>query len=114
MLSCSQYIPQVVDYISGIIDRGFAYASNGSVYFDTVAYQASSHDYGKLVPENVGNAAANAEGEGALTESVGTSDKRNGCDFALWKAAKPGEPSWESPWGPGRPGWHIECSAMIQ
>jgi cysteinyl-tRNA synthetase len=69
--------------------------------------------YGKLVPENVGNTAALAEGEGALpSASLGASDKRDPNDFVLWKSSRPGEPSWPSPWGPGRPGWHIECSAM--
>jgi cysteinyl-tRNA synthetase len=109
----SEYVPEVVDFIGGIIARGFAYASHGSVYFDTAAYRADArHVYGKLVPENVGNAAATAEGEGALAGAGG--DKRAPCDFALWKASKPGEPAWPSPWGEGRPGWHIECSAMCR
>jgi cysteinyl-tRNA synthetase len=112
--SSPQYIPQVIEFIEGIIRRGFAYESNGSVYFDVPAYSCpgSGHAYGKLVPENVGNTAAAEEGEGALSTSVGLADKRNSNDFALWKRSKPGEPSWDSPWGPGRPGWHIECSAM--
>ena len=111
MTRVSEYVPEVVDYISKIIERGYAYASNGSVYFNTTAYAANPHHtYGKLVPENVGNVGATEEGEGAL--SAGVTDKRAPCDFALWKASKPGEPKWPSPWGDGRPGWHIECSAM--
>ena len=107
----SEYVPEVIEFIQGIIDAGYAYASNGSVYFDVAAYQATGKQaYGKLVPENVGDAGALAEGEGAL--AAGTEDKRNPVDFALWKASKPGEPKWPSPWGEGRPGWHIECSAM--
>lgn len=110
----SEYVPEIVAYISRIIGHGFGYASNGSVYFDTAAYMASkSHIYGKLVPENVGNTAALAEGEGTLpAASLGAGDKRDPNDFVLWKCSRPGEPSWPSMWGPGRPGWHIECSAM--
>ena len=105
-----QYIPEVIEYVQTIIDRGYAYAANGSVYFDTVAFgNAKNHVYGKLVPSNVGNTGLLAEGEG---HAAHTSDKRNSCDFALWKKSKPGEPKWDSPWGEGRPGWHIECSAM--
>jgi len=111
MTRVSEYVPEVVKFIEGIIANGYAYPSNGSVYFDTDMYRKSpKHHYGKLVPENVGNALATEEGEGAL--SVGAADKHSACDFALWKASKAGEPSWPSPWGPGRPGWHIECSAM--
>lgn len=115
MTRVSEYVPEIIAFVQKIISNGFAYDSNGSVYFDVAAYQRSKdskvkHTYGKLVPENVGNKAAVEEGEGAL--SAGTKDKRDGCDFALWKASKPGEPSWDSPWGRGRPGWHIECSAM--
>lgn len=65
----------------------------------------------QLVPEAYGNQAALEEGEGALS-LVTAQEKRSPNDFALWKASKPGEPAWPSPWGPGRPGWHIECSAM--
>ena len=64
----------------------------------------------QLVPEAYGDQAALEEGEGSL--SVAGQEKRSPNDFALWKASKPGEPAWESPWGNGRPGWHIECSAM--
>eukprot|EP01138_Halocafeteria_seosinensis_P003719 gb/GECG01003802.1/.p1 GENE.gb/GECG01003802.1/~~gb/GECG01003802.1/.p1 ORF type:complete len:689 (+),score=112.91 gb/GECG01003802.1/:1-2067(+) len=109
----SEYIPECIDFINKIIEAGYAYESNGSVYFDVEQYQASpDHTYGKLVPENVGDVEATEEGEGALSSNAGKKDKKNQCDFALWKASKEGEPSWESPWGSGRPGWHIECSVM--
>lgn len=68
------------------------------------------HRYAKLLPEGVGNGDLVAEGEGSL--SLGAGDKRSAGDFALWKRSREGEPSWPSPWGQGRPGWHIECSAM--
>eukprot|EP00946_MAST-07B_sp_MAST-7B-sp1_P002233 g2233.t1 len=109
----SEYVPEVVTFVERIIANGFAYESNGSVYFDTVAYKASGHNYRKLSPasENDNMKAAMAESEGALGNSGG-SEKRHEYDFALWKKSKPGEPVWDSPWGKGRPGWHIECSAM--
>lgn len=101
----TEYIPEIVSYVEKIVDNGMAYVSgDGSVYFDTQAFRTSGHTYGKLNPWAVGSALA-AEGDP-------TGDKRHPSDFALWKAAKPGEPTWDSPWGPGRPGWHIECSAM--
>lgn len=100
----SEYIPEIVAYIEKIVQNGQAYESNGSVYFDTQAFVASGHTYGKLNPWAVGSALS-AEGNE-------TGEKRHQCDFALWKAAKAGEPTWDSPWGSGRPGWHIECSAM--
>ena len=72
---------------------------------------AEGHFYAKLVPTAFGDAAMLAEGEGDLSK-VSYSEKRSANDFALWKASKSGEPSWPSPWGMGRPGWHIECSVM--
>jgi cysteinyl-tRNA synthetase len=158
----SEFIPEVITYIKQIVDNGYAYESNGSVYFDVGAYhKCGDHHYGKLLPEvncnlsghslvhlpcapcktktcvmahtsllvyqttctcahvcarvcilqGLGNAELMAEGEGALS-SVGAGDKRSGADFALWKRSKEGEPKWDSPWGGGRPGWHIECSVM--
>lgn len=106
----SQYVPEIVTFIQKIIENGFAYESKGSVYFDTMKFAThESHQYAKLVPEAVGDLAALAEGEGDLSQG---GDKKSERDFALWKASKPGEPFWESPWGQGRPGWHIECSVM--
>lgn len=107
----SEYVPQIVEYVEKIISNGFAYVCDNSVYFDTAAFDAHpSHDYAKLVPTAKGDLTLIAEGEGALGDKPAS--KKSNCDFALWKASKPGEPSWDSPWGPGRPGWHIECSAM--
>ncbi len=89
-----------------------SYESNGSVYFNTIEFDKSeNHYYAKLVPEAFGDCKALGEGEGALTDTE-SKEKRNPTDFALWKNSKQGEPSWPSPWGNGRPGWHIECSAM--
>ncbi|RLO09003.1 hypothetical protein DYB28_002585 [Aphanomyces astaci] len=100
----SEYMPEIVEFVEGIIANGYAYESNGSVYFDTIAFgKAKGKNYGKLVPENVGQSDLLAEGEGSL--SVGATDKRNGNDFALWKKSKRGEPFWASPWGEGRPGY---------
>ncbi|KAK3766185.1 hypothetical protein RRG08_025185 [Elysia crispata] len=109
----SEYVPEIVAYVQKIIDNGYAYESNGSVYFDTKAFDASpNHFYAKMVPEAFGDNKALAEGEGELSASTEKSEKRNVTDFAVWKASKPGEPSWDSHWGKGRPGWHIECSVM--
>ncbi|KAK7912652.1 hypothetical protein WMY93_012863 [Mugilogobius chulae] len=97
-----------------IVKNGYGYESNGSVYFDTAKFDGCpQHSYAKLVPEAVGDQKALQEGEGDLSISADRlSEKKSQNDFALWKASKPGEPSWDSPWGKGRPGWHIECSAM--
>uniref|UniRef100_A0A452QWV1 Cysteine--tRNA ligase, cytoplasmic n=1 Tax=Ursus americanus TaxID=9643 RepID=A0A452QWV1_URSAM len=110
----SEYVPEIVNFVQKIVDNGYGYASNGSVYFDTAKFASSErHSYGKLVPEAVGDQKALQEGEGDLSISADRlSEKRSPNDFALWKASKPGEPSWPCPWGKGRPGWHIECSAM--
>ncbi|XP_020826414.1 cysteine--tRNA ligase, cytoplasmic isoform X2 [Phascolarctos cinereus] len=110
----SEYVPEIVRFVQKIVDNGYGYVSNGSVYFDTVKFDSSErHSYAKLVPEAVGDQKALQEGEGDLSISADRlSEKRSPNDFALWKASKPGEPSWECPWGKGRPGWHIECSAM--
>mmetsp|Transcript_27177 Transcript_27177/g.48787 ORF Transcript_27177/g.48787 Transcript_27177/m.48787 type:complete len:620 (+) Transcript_27177:30-1889(+) len=106
----SEYVPEIVAYIAKLIEKEYAYPSEGSVYFDIVKYRAS-HFYGKLEPSALDNAERFAEGEGTLTDAF-TTQKRNTGDFVLWKKSKEDEPSWESPWGPGRPGWHIECSVM--
>jgi cysteinyl-tRNA synthetase len=94
-------IDKIIEVIQGLIDKGYAYAAGGSVYFRV--RQVS--DYGKLSHRSLDSMVA---GECA----VGGEEKEDPMDFALWKASKPGEPYWESPWGRGRPGWHIECSAM--
>ena len=105
----SEYVPEVVAFVQRIIDNGYAYEADGSVYFDVKAY-AVKHPYGKLEPWSVGDLSLTAEGEGAL--SAAATGKKSPQDFALWKKSKRGEPVWPSPWGEGRPGWHIECSAM--
>ena len=93
-------MPEIIDFVQSLIDAGFAYESTGDVYFDV----AKDAEYGKLSNRTLDQ--VQGDGGGAADR------KRNAADFALWKSAKPGEPSWESPWAPGRPGWHIECSAM--
>ena len=91
----------MIAMIGGLIDKGYAYPAGGDVYFDVT----KDADYGKLCNRDPEQLEAGAR--------IEVSDrKRNPGDFALWKGAKPGEPAWDSPWGPGRPGWHIECSAM--
>ena len=98
----TQEIPQIIEMVQGLIANDRAYvAENNDVYFGV----RSDPGYGKLSGRDVDSMRA-----GARVQSG--EEKRDPADFALWKAAKPGEPSWESPWGPGRPGWHIECSAM--
>ncbi|XP_061622197.1 cysteine--tRNA ligase, cytoplasmic isoform X2 [Phyllopteryx taeniolatus] len=110
----SEYVPEIVEFVKKIVGNGYGYESNGSVYFNTAKFDASpQHSYAKLVPEAVGDQKALQEGEGDLSISADRlSEKKSPNDFALWKASKHGEPSWDSPWGKGRPGWHIECSAM--
>jgi len=96
-------IPQILDFISGLIDRGFAYPAGGDVYYRVRKFGGAA--YGALSKRDIDDLLS-----GARIDP--TELKEDPLDFALWKAAKPGEPSWDSPWGPGRPGWHIECSAM--
>lgn len=97
----SEHIEEIVEMVSGLVARGYAYEINGDVYFEVKKFS----DYGKLSGRNLEDMQAGARVD--VNEA-----KRDPMDFALWKAAKPGEISWDSPWGPGRPGWHIECSAM--
>lgn len=109
----TEYVPEVVAMCEKIISNGFAYESQGSVYFDVDAFdRAKNHHYAKLMPLAYGNQALLAEGEGGLSEKATALQRKSPNDFALWKSSKPGEPAWPSPWGLGRPGWHIECSAM--
>jgi cysteinyl-tRNA synthetase len=97
----SEHMIEIVDFTQKLIDKGFAYVSDGNVWFDV----SKDADYGKLSNRKVEEQAS------GLRELEGQG-KKNSADFALWKAAKAGEPAWDSPWGRGRPGWHIECSAM--
>jgi len=97
----TRHIQEIFDLIRTLIEKGHAYAAGGDVYFDV----RSKSDYGKLSGRRVDELR-----EGYRIEPGEA--KRDPLDFALWKGAKPGEPAWDSPWGPGRPGWHIECSAM--
>ncbi|KAF2646882.1 hypothetical protein P280DRAFT_465034 [Massarina eburnea CBS 473.64] len=108
----TEFGPQIVSFVEKIIANGFAYAtSDGSVYFDIAAFEKiDKNHYARLEPWNRNDKDLQADGEGALTKK--SSEKRSDADFALWKSSKPGEPAWDSPWGPGRPGWHIECSVM--
>ncbi len=97
----TEEVPKIIEVIQGLVANGSAYPAGGSVYFRV----RSCPDYGKLSHRTL-EAMMSAEG------GIGADEKESPLDFALWKATKPGEPFWESPWGPGRPGWHIECSAM--
>lgn len=107
----TEYVPEIVSYVGKIIENGYGYQVDGSVYFDVQAFHGNKgHHYAKLCPWSAGNAAFLEEGEGALGAKL--TGKKDPRDFALWKASKDGEPFWASPWGNGRPGWHIECSAM--
>lgn len=97
----TENIDAIIDIVKTLVDKGYAYESEGDVYFRALKFK----DYGKLSKQPIEDLVAGAR------ISVGEK-KEEATDFALWKAAKPGEPAWESPWGMGRPGWHIECSAM--
>ena len=110
----SEYMPEIIAYIEKIIENGYAYESNGSVYFDVGAFDGKpNHRYNKLEPGASNDSQRIEEGEGVLQDAEKqATDKRGSKDFALWKKSKEGEPKWDSPWGEGRPGWHIECSAM--
>jgi cysteinyl-tRNA synthetase len=101
MPKATEHIPQMIAIMQGLIERGYAYPAGGDVYFDIT----KDEDYGKLCHRDPEQMEAGSRVE--VSEK-----KRNPGDFALWKGSKPGEPAWDSPWGPGRPGWHIECSAM--
>jgi len=95
------HIPEIIALVAKLVDAGLAYPVDGDVYYAVKGFR----EYGKLSGKNVEDLMAGAR--------VEVDDrKRDPLDFALWKASRPGEPAWESPWGPGRPGWHIECSAM--
>jgi len=97
----TENIQEIIDFIKILIDKGYAYEVNGNVYYETSKFK----DYGKLSHKNLDELQA-----GARIEV--NDEKRNPMDFVLWKSQKPKEPGWDSPWGKGRPGWHIECSVM--
>ena len=99
----TEVVDKIIEIVSHLVEKGYAYESNGDVYFRVHKFE----DYGKLSHMPIEDLEAGSR--------VDVSEiKEDPLDFALWKAAKPGEPYWESPWGKGRPGWHIECTAMIQ
>lgn len=95
------YITKIIEFIQDLIDKGYAYEADGSVYFSTKQF----NKYGKLSGQNIEQLQTGVRID--VDEK-----KKNPMDFAVWKHEKPGEPSWQSPWGMGRPGWHIECSCM--
>lgn len=97
----TEHMKEIIDIVNGLIEKGYAYEIDGDVYFEVNRFEG----YGKLSKRDISEMQAGARVE--VDER-----KRDPMDFALWKSSKEGEPSWESPWGPGRPGWHIECSAM--
>ena len=99
----TEHIPEMISMISDLIESGHAYESSGDVYFSVRSFPA----YGVLSRHDLDDLRS---GERVAVDER----KRDPLDFAMWKAAKPGEPTWDSPWGKGRPGWHIECSAMAQ
>jgi cysteinyl-tRNA synthetase len=102
---CTEYVDDMIRITQDLIDKGNAYQADDGVYFDI---ESAPEKYGALTGQSI---EAVRSGAGGRVEGTG-SGKRDHKDFALWKAAKPGEPTWDSPWGPGRPGWHIECTAM--
>lgn len=99
----TEYIQEIIDFVNELINKGFAYEVNGDVYFSTKKFDS----YGKLSGQNLDDLQAGAR--------ISVDERKNDpMDFAVWKAQKPGEPAWKSPWGMGRPGWHIECSCMAK
>jgi len=97
----TEFVPQIIEFVQDLVEKKKAYVLGGDVYFDVTSFP----EYGKLSNKNLDDLVAGTR--------VEVNDKKHHvADFALWKSSKPGEPSWESPWGPGRPGWHIECSCM--
>ncbi|MFH1223705.1 MAG: cysteine--tRNA ligase, partial [Pseudomonadota bacterium] len=97
----SEHINEIIEFVKSLIAKGAAYESNGSVYFNVQAFK----NYGKLSGRTL---------EDLSHQEDESKDKKYPGDFALWKAAKPDEPFWDSPWGKGRPGWHIECSTLAK
>ena len=97
----SGHMPEIIDMVATLVDKGHAYVVDGDVYFSVQDFPSYGHLSGRSLEDMKAGARVEVDDR-----------KRHPMDFALWKSAKPGEPSWDSPWGPGRPGWHIECSAM--
>ena len=99
----TEFINNIVEFVKGLIEKGYAYEIDGDVYFRTKKFES----YGKLIGQNLDDLQSGAR--------INVDErKEDPMDFALWKSQKPGEPAWESPWGLGRPGWHIECSCMVK
>lgn len=99
----TEYIEEIIDFVKGLIDKGYAYEVDGDVYFSTKKFEG----YGKLSGQNLDDLQVGAR--------INLDERKNDpMDFAIWKAQKPEEPAWKSPWGMGRPGWHIECSCMVK
>lgn len=99
----TEFVCDIVEFVKELIEKGYAYEVNGDVYFRTKRFEG----YGKLVGQNLDDLQAGAR--------INVDErKEDAMDFAIWKSQKPGEPAWESPWGLGRPGWHIECSCMVR
>ncbi len=99
----TEFIGEIIKFVKGLVDKGYAYEVNGDVYFSTKKFEG----YGKLSGQNIEDLQSGARI--SIDER-----KKDPMDFAIWKAQKPGEPAWNSPWGMGRPGWHIECSCMAK
>ena len=99
----TEYIQDIINFVERLIEKGYAYEIDGDVYFSTKKFDS----YGKLSGQNLEDLQAGAR--------INVDERKNDpMDFAIWKTQKPGEPAWESPWGMGRPGWHIECSCMVK
>jgi cysteinyl-tRNA synthetase len=99
----TEAVGEMIAHIQGLVDKGLAYAVDGDVYFRVRAFPGYGKLSGRTTDDNEAGARVDVDAR-----------KEDAADFAMWKAAKPGEPAWDSPWGPGRPGWHIECSAMVR
>lgn len=106
---CTEFMATMIRFVEGLIEKGHAYASGNDVYFDVASFK----DYGKLGKKNLDDLIVGAR-EQVRSQDELAAVKRSAADFALWKGAKEGETGWDSPWGFGRPGWHLECSAMIK
>ena len=107
---CTEYIVQMIEFIQDLIDKKHAYAAGGDVYFDVASFK----DYGQLKKQSVADMMVGAREDQVRSQGELIERKRHPADFALWKGAADDEPGWKSPWGRGRPGWHIECSVMVK